>query len=300
MSYHVPVLLKESIQGLSIDPDGIYIDVTFGGGGHSKEILTHIKKGKLFSFDQDQDAAQQAKQIQHTGFTFIKSNFVQMKEQMGKYSIKQVDGILADLGVSSHQFDTPARGFSTRWEGKLDMRMNQEQSLTAEIILNEYSESQLHYIFGVYGEVKNAKTLAADIVSRRVNSPFYLIDDLKNVLDKYSKIYNRFKYYAQVFQALRIEVNNEMQALKDFLTQLPDLVKEGGRISIISYHSLEDRLVKNFINKGNLKGKLEIDIYGNHLKPFKAINTKPIIPTEEEIQKNNRARSAKLRIAERV
>ncbi len=301
MSYHQPVLLSVAVEGLNINPNGIYVDLTFGGGGHSKEILKHITTGKLFAFDQDSDAAKQAALVSHPGFTFIEANFRYLKNYLKLYQIMQVDGVLADLGISSYQIDTRDRGFSTRLGGNLDMRMDQRQVLTAEKILNEYSEEQLHHILGLYGEVRNAKTLAAAIVKARMANPIRSIDQLKIILDGYTKSQERFKYYAQVFQALRIEVNDEMISLREMLQQLPSLIKKGGRLVVISYHSLEDRIVKNMINKGNVDGQLEKDIiYGHVAKPFRAITPRPLTPSVEEIEKNNRSRSAKLRIAEKI
>ncbi|WP_421978172.1 16S rRNA (cytosine(1402)-N(4))-methyltransferase RsmH [Roseivirga seohaensis] len=299
--YHVPVMLKECVDGLSIKPNGIYVDVTFGGGGHSTEILKHLNsEGRLFGFDQDVDARANAEKIDNRSFTFVQANFRHIKRYLKLYGVKQVDGILADLGISSHQIDEPMRGFSTRAEADLDMRMDLNGSLTAADVVNEYSEEQLHKLLGIYGEVKNAKTLAAAIVSERFSNPFKTTKDLIQLLDRLAPRHREYKYYAQVFQAIRIEVNDEMGALEDFLEQSAEVIKPGGRLVVESYHSLEDRMVKNFINKGKVFGEVEKDFFGNQLKPFNAINRKPIEASEEELKVNNRARSAKLRIAEKI
>jgi 16S rRNA (cytosine1402-N4)-methyltransferase len=298
--YHEPVMLQQCLEGLAIKPNGIYVDLTFGGGGHSKAILEKLEDGKLYGFDQDQDAEVNADSLDHSGFEFVQANFRFVKKYLKLYRIKQVDGVLADLGVSSHQFNKAERGFSTRFDAELDMRMDQQADKTAMQILNEYSEADLHKIFGLYGEVRNAKTLASAIVTARAQAPINTIGELKEILQKYAKRGRENKYYAQVFQALRIEVNEELKALEEVLLQMEDLIKPGGRLVVMSYHSLEDRLVKNFINKGKLDGEEEKDFYGNVLKPFKAINRKPITAEEEELEKNNRARSAKLRIAEKL
>ncbi|KOF01513.1 16S rRNA methyltransferase [Roseivirga seohaensis subsp. aquiponti] len=299
--YHVPVMLKECVDGLSIKPNGIYVDVTFGGGGHSTEILKHLNsEGRLFGFDQDVDARANAEKIDNRSFTFVQANFRHIKRYLKLYGVKQVDGILADLGISSHQIDEPMRGFSTRAEADLDMRMDLNGSLTAADVVNEYSEEQLHKLLGIYGEVKNAKTLAAAIVSERFSNPFKTTKDLIQLLDRLAPRHREYKYYAQVFQAIRIEVNDEMGALEDFLKQSAEVIKPGGRLVVESYHSLEDRMVKNFINKGKVFGEVEKDFFGNQLKPFNAINRKPIEANEEELKVNNRARSAKLRIAEKI
>jgi 16S rRNA (cytosine1402-N4)-methyltransferase len=298
--YHEPVMLQQCLDGLAIKPNGIYVDLTFGGGGHSKAILNQLTDGKLLGFDQDQDAEINAESIGHPGFEFVQANFRFVKKYLKLYRIKQVDGVLADLGVSSHQFNKAERGFSTRFDANLDMRMDQHADKTAMQILNEYSEADLHKIFGLYGEVRNAKTLAAAIVSARAATPINTIGELKEILVRYAKRGRENKYYAQVFQALRIEVNEELKALEEALLQMEELIKPGGRLVVMSYHSLEDRLVKNYINKGKLDGEEEKDFYGNVLKPFKAINRKPITAQEEELEINNRARSAKLRIAEKL
>ena len=297
MTYHKPVMLDECIEGLKIKPDGIYIDVTFGGGGHAKEILNKLTTGTLYGFDQDEDAKVNANALACDNLVFIQANFRDMKSHLKMHGVQEVDGILADLGVSSHQFDVPERGFSTRFDAELDMRMDQEGTLTARKILNEYSERDLHRLFGVYGEVRNAKTLAAAIVSERVSGELKTVKDLKTILNRYAKRGKENKYYAQVFQALRIEANDEMKALEDFLLQSVMVLKEGGRLVVMSYHSLEDRMVKNFMNMGKAKGEVEKDFYGNILRPLEVETRKPMVATANEIEINNRARSAKLRIA---
>jgi 16S rRNA (cytosine1402-N4)-methyltransferase len=299
--YHVPVMLQECIEGLAIEENGIYVDVTFGGGGHSKEILKQLGEGgKLLAFDQDKEAKLNANKIEQRSFTFIEANFKYLKRYLKLHGISKVDGILADLGISSHQIDQPERGFSTRSEADLDMRMDQNASISAKHVVNEYDEQALHKILGIYGEVKNAKTLAAAIVSERFVKPFETTADLIELLDKHAPRYREYKYYAQVFQAIRIEVNDEMGALEDFLMQSAEVLKPGGRLVIESYHSLEDRMVKNFIKTGKLFGEVEKDFFGNQLKPLNAITRKPITASEEELKINNRARSAKLRIAEKL
>ncbi len=300
MTYHKPVLLKESIDALQLHPEGIYVDLTFGGGGHSMAILEHLKGGKLFAFDQDSDAGENAARITSKSFTFIKNNFRYVDKFLKLHNVHQVDGILADLGVSSHQIDTPGRGFSTRFQGDLDMRMDKASSKTAKQVINTYSEEELHRIFGMYGEVRNAKSLAATIVKERMATKIQTVDNLKSVIGDLAPKGREFKYYAQVFQALRIEVNNELEVLKEMLTRSMHVLKPGGRLVIISYHSLEDRLVKNFINKGKFYGEVEKDIYGNEIKPLKSMTRKPVVATEEETLENNRARSAKMRIAEKI
>ncbi|GAA4197162.1 16S rRNA (cytosine(1402)-N(4))-methyltransferase RsmH [Pedobacter jeongneungensis] len=298
-NYHVPVMLQPCIDGLNIKPDGVYVDVTFGGGGHSKEILKHLgPKGKLIAFDQDPDA--QANIPQDDRFIFIDQNFGFLKNNLRLKGFRQVDGILADLGVSSHQFDVPQRGFSIRHNADLDMRMDQHRDLTAAEILNTYTEDKLHKIFGIYGEVKNAKSLARAIVTSRLEQPFTDIDSLKSAIASYIPKGKENKYLAQVFQALRIEVNAEIQVLEDFLQQAAEVLKPGGHLVVMSYHSLEDRPVKNFMAKGKFQGEVEKDFFGNQQKPFNVITRKAIIATDEEIAQNNRARSAKLRIAEKI
>lgn len=297
LPYHIPVMLGPCIEGLAIDPNGIYIDLTFGGGGHSREILKHLDKGHLYGFDQDVDA--EANIPEDARFTFIQANFRDFRKYLRLYGVSQVDGILADLGISSHQIDEPKRGFSTRFEGELDMRMSSGMDISAKDVLNTYEEGKLHKIFGIYGEIKNAKTLAQAVVSQRAAGQFETTADFKALLQKYAPRGKEFKYFAQVFQALRIEVNDEMGALEDMLKQTVESLKPGGRLVVMSYHSLEDRLVKNFINKGKFQGEVEKDFYGNLLRPLEPIHRKALIADEEEIQRNNRARSAKLRIAEK-
>ena len=299
-NYHEPVLLQACIDGLNLAPGGTYVDITFGGGGHSREILKQLEGGKLFGFDQDADARANAATLSDTRLTFVASNFRNLKRYLRLYKIEQVDGILADLGISSHQIDTPERGFSTRFDAHLDMRMNQQSDRTAQQVVNDYSEADLHRILGMYGEVTNAKTLAAALVSARSNRPLKTVNDLKAVLQRYSPRGKENKYSAQVFQALRIEVNDELKALEEFLEQVPDVLKPGGRLVVMSYHSLEDRLVKNFINKGKFQGDVEKDVFGNELKPLRSVTRKPIEATPDEVARNPRARSAKLRIAEKI
>lgn len=299
-SYHRPVMLSECISALNIDPEGVYVDVTFGGGGHSLKILEKIKGGRLIAFDQDEDAKREAEKINHRSLTFCQANFMYMKRYLKLNQITKVDGILADLGISSHQIDSPDRGFSTRFDGPLDMRMDVQGPVTAANILNEYSEEQLHKIFGMYGELRNAKTAARVIVQTRLQKKFERNFDLLKVLKPIAPRGKDFKYYAQVFQALRIEVNKEMEALESFLMQCGEVMETGGRLVVMSYHSLEDRMVKNYINTGKVYGELEKDFYGNPIRPFAAINRKPITAGEEELEQNNRARSAKLRIAEKL
>lgn len=297
-NYHIPVMLGPCIEGLAIDPKGIYVDLTFGGGGHSREILKHLSDGHLYGFDQDVDA--EANVPDDPKFTFVQANFRDFKKYLRLYGVTQVDGILADLGISSHQIDEPKRGFSTRFEGELDMRMSQDGSLTAKEVLNTYDESRLHKIFGIYGEIKNAKTLAQAVVSERALQPFTTTESFKRVLQKFAPRGKEFKYFAQVFQALRIEVNDEMGALEDMLLQAVEVLKPGGRLVIMSYHSLEDRLVKNFINKGKFQGEVEKDFYGNLIRPLEPVIRKAITADADEIKENNRARSAKLRIAKKL
>ncbi len=298
--YHNPVMLKECIEGLQINPDGIYVDVTFGGGGHSMVILENLREGRLIAFDQDEDAKRQADNIQSRSFTFCQANFRYMKQYLKLNGVTQVDGILADLGISSHQIDSPERGFSTRFEGPLDMRMDQKGKLTAAKILNEYPEVELHKIFGMYGELKNARTAAKAVIAARTIKPLVSTLDLKAAMQQNTPRGKENKYFAQVFQALRIEVNQEMKALEDFLHQCGEVMKPGGKLVVMSYHSLEDRMVKNYINTGKVFGELEKDFFGNPIKPFQSVNRKPIEATEEEVNENKRARSAKLRVAEKI
>lgn len=297
MEYHNPVLLKESIDGLQITASGIYVDVTFGGGGHSREILNRLGvDGKLFSFDQDEDAWENA--MDDSRFLLIKENFRYIKRFLRFYGVKQVDGILADLGVSSHQFDVAERGFSTRFEADLDMRMSKKNTLDAYIVINEYDESSLRSVFLEFGELKNAAAIAREIVAWRETSPIKTTEELKQVLQKFLPEKIKNKVLAQMYQAIRIEVNQEMEVLKEFLEQSLEILKPGGRLSVISYHSLEDRLVKRYMKNGMFEGEPERDFFGNFSVPFKTIG-KMIIPSDEEIKQNNRARSAKLRIAEK-
>lgn len=295
-NYHVPVMLKECIDGLAIDHAGVYVDVTFGGGGHAKEILKHLgEDGILVAFDQDVDA--QKNIIEDSRFVFVDQNFKYLKNNLRMHDLLPVNGILADLGVSSHQFDVPERGFSTRFDADLDMRMDQSSSLTAKEVVNKYEEEELHKIFGMYGEIQNAKSLAKAIVTARLANPIETIADLKSAIAKLIPKGKEHKYLAQVFQALRIEVNQEMEALKEFLEQTVDVLASGGRLVVMSYHSLEDRLVKNFMAKGKFSGMVEKDFFGNEIKPFDLVVKKSITASEEELKENNRSRSARLRIA---
>ncbi len=293
-------MLNECLEGLNIDEKGIYVDLTFGGGGHSQAILERLDGGRLLGFDQDSDAAVNADRFPERSFTFIAANFRHLKKYLRLHGITTVNGILVDLGVSSHQIDAAERGFSTRFDAELDMRMNQGASLSAKEVLNEYDEGALHRMFGIYGEVKNARTLASAIVSSRVNRSLDRVGQFIELLKPIAPRGREFKYYAQVFQAIRIEVNEEMKALEEMLMQTAEVLNEGGRLVIMSYHSLEDRMVKNFMNKGKLHGEVERDLYGNMIRDMRQITRKPIIASAEEIAENNRARSAKLRIAERI
>ena len=296
-TYHTPALLNETIEGLNIKSDGIYVDVTFGGGGHSKEILTRLgAKGKLLGFDQDEDAVKNI--IQDDRFIFVKSNFKYLKNFLRYHNIEKVDGILADLGVSSHHFDEADRGFSFRFDGALDMRMNTQSPLTAAVLLNTYSEEKLADVFYLYGELHNSRKIARTIVNARTNAPFDRIFPFIEVLKPFFGREKEKKDMARVFQALRIEVNKEMDVLRALLDQSLEVLNPKGRLVVLTYHSLEDRLVKNFIRSGNFEGNIEKDFYGNVLSPFKAVNNKVIIAGNEEIGRNPRARSAKLRIAE--
>ena len=289
-------MLAECIEGLAIKPSGKYIDVTFGGGGHSREILKHLgEDGMLVAFDQDVDA--QRNIIDDDRFVFVDQNFRYLKRFCRLHGAVPADGILADLGVSSHQFDEAERGFSTRFDAELDMRMDRSADLTARQVVNTYDEAALHKIFGMYGEIQNAKSLARTIATARLNTPIDTIADLKAAIAGLIPRGKENKYLAQVFQALRIEVNQELEALQEFLMQTAEVLAPGGRLVVMSYHSLEDRLVKNFIAKGKFSGELEKDIYGNDDRPFEAVTRKAIVATDEEIKLNNRARSAKLRIA---
>lgn len=298
--YHEPVLLQACIDGLNLQPGGTYVDITFGGGGHSRELLHQLDGGKLFGFDQDADARANAAALNDPRLTFVASNFRNLKRYLRLYKAEQVDGILADLGISSHQIDTPERGFSTRFDADLDMRMNQQADRTARQVVNEYTEADLHRILGMYGEITNARTAAGAIVSARSNRLLKTVNDLKAALQRYAPRGKENKFFAQVFQALRIEVNEELVALEEFLEQVPDVLRPGGRLVVMSYHSLEDRLVKNFINKGKFQGEVEKDLFGNEIKPLRAVTRKPIEATPDEVARNPRARSAKLRIAEKI
>ncbi len=297
MMYHNPVMLDECIKGMNIDPEGVYADVTFGGGGHSRAILERLTTGHLYAFDQDEDAAANA--IDDARFTFIPQNFKYFKNFIQLYHGGKIDGVIADLGVSSHQFDTPEKGFSTRFDGALDMRMSQSNPLDAATVVNTYDQEALARILSLYGEVQQAHLVASDIVMARDNEPIETTAQLKAAVANRLPRGRENKVLAQIFQALRIEVNQELDALTAFLSQCPDVLKSGGRLVVMSYHSLEDRLVKNFTKTGNAEGKEEKDFFGNLLTPYKIITRKPITPSEEEIERNSRARSAKLRIAER-
>mgnify|MGYP003365097756 CR=1 FL=1 len=295
--YHNPVLLKESVDALIINPSGIYVDCTFGGGGHSREIINRIdEEGKLFSFDQDIDAVNN--KIDDNRFELIEQNFRFLKNNLRIRGVKQVDGVLGDLGVSSHQFDTPERGFSTRFDGELDMRMNQNAKLSAKTIINEYEEEDLARVFYDFGELQGSYRLAREVVKARADKQIETIEELKQIFSFIPKMKEN-KFFAQMFQALRIEVNDEMAALKDMLSQSAEVVKPGGRLVIISYHSLEDRLTKRFMKNGMFEGEPERDVFGNWSAPFKPLQSKVIVPTQEEINVNPRARSAKMRIAVR-
>ena len=298
--YHKPVMLKECLEGLNIKPDGIYVDVTFGGGGHSRAILEKLTTGHLYSFDQDDDAKQEAAKIDSENFTFISANFRFIKKYLRVYGVKQVDGILADLGISSHQIDTAERGFSTRFDAELDMRMDVQQPQSAKTVVNEYSFEDLHKIFGIYGELRNARTVAQAVVSGRGAGPIETIIELKAALQSYAPRGKENKFFAQVFQALRIEVNEELKVLEEFLEQVPELLATEGRLVVMAYHSLEDRPVKNFLRSGKFFGEVEKDLFGNEIKPLHSITRKPLEANETELLENPRARSAKLRIAEKL
>jgi 16S rRNA (cytosine1402-N4)-methyltransferase len=298
LTYHVPVLLKESIAGLNIQPDGIYVDVTFGGGGHAKEIVKGLHgAGRLYGFDQDEDAEKNS--LPDKSFTFVRSNFRYLIQFMDWHGVKAIDGLLADLGVSSHHFDDETRGFSFRFAGDLDMRMNKRSGKTAAELLNTYPEEALADVFYIYGELRNSRAIAKALVQARNNRKIQTTQDFLDILKPFFSREKEKKQLAQAFQALRIEVNGEMDALKEMLEQAQQLLKPGGRMVVITYHSLEDRLVKNFFKTGNFEGEIEKDFYGNIQSPFKAINNKVIVPDEEEIDRNPRSRSAKLRIVEK-
>lgn len=298
MEYHNPVLLKETVDGLDIKPDGVYVDVTFGGGGHSREILSRLgPDGKLLAFDQDKDALQNV--IDDERFLLITQNFRFLKQFLRFHGYRSVDGILGDFGVSSHQFDVAERGFSTRFEANLDMRMNRDTNFSAYTVVNKYEENQLRDVLSNYGELRNASAMARVIVEARQEEKIKTSEQLKKVLSRFLPEYKENKILAQIYQAIRIEVNQELEALKEFLLQTNEVLSPGGRISLISYHSLEDRLVKRYIRNGLFKGEPEKDVFGHFEVPFKAVG-KLIIPSKEEIKMNNRARSAKLRVAEKL
>ena len=298
-TYHIPVLLQESVDGLDIQPDGVYVDVTFGGGGHSREILSRLgPNGRLFSFDQDADAEKNI--VNDKRFTFVRSNFRYLKNWMRYYGIEEINGLLADLGVSSHHFDDETRGFSFRFDAPLDMRMNRRASTTAADLINSYSEEQLADIFYLYGELKQARRLAAVIAKERQSKTLQTTQDLLNITSKLFSPKHEKKEQAQMFQALRIEVNHEMQALQEMLYSAQELLAKGGRLSVITYHSLEDRMVKNMMRSGNVEGKIEQDFFGRSNAPLKIVNNKVVVPSDEEIERNPRSRSAKLRIAEKL
>jgi len=298
-TYHVPVLLQESIDGLDIKPDGVYVDVTFGGGGHSREILSRLgKNGHLYSFDQDEDA--EKNKFNDERFTFVRSNFRYLKNWMRYYGVDHIDGLLADLGVSSHHFDDETRGFSFRFDAPLDMRMNKRAGTTAADIINHYNEEQLSDIFYIYGELKNARKIASVIAKARVEKAIETTGDLMTITEKLFQREREKKELAKLFQALRIEVNHEMDALKEMLNGAREVLCQGGRLSVITYHSLEDRIVKNIIKAGNAEGKVKQDFFGRIEAPFKQVTNKVITPSDEEQQRNPRSRSAKLRIAEKI
>jgi len=296
--YHDPVLLNECLDGLNLNPKGVYVDVTFGGGGHSRAIVSKLEEGHLYAFDQDDDALKN--EIDDDRFTLINANFRYLKSSLRMYGVEEIDGLLADLGVSSHQFDVADRGFSIRFEADLDMRMDQNSDLNAYKVINGYEQDELRNILKLYGELKRPGTIARVICEAKENKPIETVNELKDLLRSFAPKMQENKFFAQVFQAIRIEVNDELNALREMLSQAQDILKPGGRLVVISYHSLEDRLVKNLIQKGNFEGELQQDFYGNKLLSFKKVSRKPILPTEEETQRNNRARSAKLRVAEKL
>ena len=300
-TYHTSVMLHECIDGLRIDPAGTYVDVTFGGGGHSKAILDKLgPEGRLFSFDQDPDAWEQAEKIDDERLTLITANFRYLEKYLRLHRVKQVDGILADFGVSSFQLDAPERGFSIRFDGPLDMRMGPSASMTAAELVNSYSAEQLQRILGMYGEVKNARTLAQAIIQARTRKALETTQEFKEILNKLAPKHREFKYFAQVFQAIRIEVNQELAVIEEFLAQAPAILKPEGRLVVMSFHSLEDRLVKNFIKAGNVQGKEDKDMFGVVHRPLESVIRKPITASEEELKLNPRSRSAKLRIASKI
>ena len=297
--YHISVMLNSSVDGLGIKPDGIYVDLTFGGGGHSQEILNRLgDKGRLLAFDQDKDTFKN--KIQDSRFELVYGNFNFLKNYLKYHKAPLVDGILADLGVSSHHFNEEDRGFSFRYDAPLDMRMNQNGELSAKVVVNEYTEAQLLDVFWQYGEVKNARKLVDTIIRSRTEKKINTTLELTKVIESCARKHKEHKYFAQVFQAIRIEVNQELEVLKNMLLQTEKVIKPGGRLVVLTYHSLEDRLVKNYIKKGKFSGDVEKDFYGNFKRPFIEINRKVIVPTEQELEENVRSRSAKLRIAERV
>lgn len=298
-SYHVPALLKESVDGLNVQPNGTYVDVTFGGGGHSREIMRRLgKEGHLLAFDQDMDAY--VNKIEDARFIFVHSNFRYLRNFLHYYDVEEIDGLLADLGVSSHHFDDESRGFSFRFDGELDMRMNRNAALKASDVLNDYTESKLADIFYVYGEMRNARLIARAIVKERMVAPINTVQRFLDVLKPFVGKDKEKKDLARIFQALRIEVNDEMDTLRKLLYDAVKVLKPGGRIAILTYHSLEDRIVKNFFKTGNFEGKLEKDFYGNPIVPLRLVNNKVIVASDEEVEANPRARSAKLRIAEKI
>ncbi len=296
--YHIPVMTEESIQGLNLFPGAQVVDATYGGGGHSRLILEKIGSGKLFAFDQDENAAGNI--VKDDRLFFIRHNFRYLKNFLRYFDAGQVDAVFADLGVSSHDFDVAERGFSFRFDEKLDMRMNRNSKIDAAQVINQYTEEQLLSVFRLYGEIRNARQLVSEIIRARAEQPFKSTGQLKEIASKCAFPRYETKYLAQVFQALRIEVNDEMEALREFLTAALDVLKPGGRLAVITYHSLEDRMCKNFMKSGNFEGKIEKDFYGNVKSPFQLINRKVIVPGQKEIEKNVRARSAKLRIAEKI
>ncbi len=299
-SYHRPVMLKRCIDGLDIHPDGVYVDATFGGGGHSEEILSKIPAGHLYAFDQDPDAKKNAAAFDSSRFAFIAANFRYLKRYLKMYNIDQVDGILADLGISSHQIDAGHRGFSTRFDGALDMRMSQAGQVSARSIINEYPAEDLQIIFSKYGEIKNSRTLSLAICEARENTEIETTGQLKAIAEKVAPRHREFKYFAQLFQSIRIAVNDELGALEDLLKQSVEILKPGGRIVVMTFHSLEDRIVKNFFRTGNFTGNPEKDFYGNLQRPLEPVNRKPLRAEDIEMEQNSRSRSAKLRIAKKI
>lgn len=297
-SYHVSVLLHEAIEGLNINPDGVYVDVTFGAGGHSKEILKHLKQGSLVAFDQDEDA--EANLIEDERLVFVRQNFKYLKNHLRANGFLKVDGVLADLGVSSHQFDIAERGFSTRFDGGLDMRMDQDSTLTAAQVINDYEPEQLSSVFQIGADIKNPQKLVDRIVEARAQGEIKTTGELKSIISSMAHPSKVTQFLAKVFQAVRIEVNGEVEVLKKMLEQAVQVLKPGGRLVVISYHSLEDRLVKNLMRAGNFEGQLDKDFYGNIIRPLEPVNRKVIVPSEEEMEVNSRARSAKMRVATKL